>query len=121
MSYRAETLDVRPLSGLMKALADDTRLRMVALLTHGELCVCHLAAALALGQPNTSQHLAVLRNAGVVDSRRCGSWVYYRLTAQAEPTRAAELAALPADYAEQAGLADDVARLRAAQGAEGCG
>jgi ArsR family transcriptional regulator len=97
MSILAST-DVEPTSGLLKALADDTRLRIVALLAEGELCVCHIADALELGQPNVSQHLTVLRRVGVVASQRKGSWIYCRLDRD-DPTRAgivnAVLAAFP--------------------------
>lgn len=66
-----------------KCLADTTRLR-IALLTarEGELCVCELTAALAESQPKVSRHLAFLRTAGVLDSRRQGQWMYYRLADQ---------------------------------------
>jgi ArsR family transcriptional regulator, arsenate/arsenite/antimonite-responsive transcriptional repressor len=79
--------EVQPASGILKALADDTRLRIVALLSAGELCVCHIADALELGQPNVSQHLAVLRRARIVASRRDGNWIYCRLDL-ADPVRA---------------------------------
>ena len=62
------TLDVRPATSLLKALSDDNRLRMVGLLARGEQCVCHIATALDLTQPNVSQHLTVLRHAGLVES-----------------------------------------------------
>lgn len=90
--------DVRPVSALLKALADDNRLRILALLSGGERCVCHVAERLALTQPNASQHLSVLRRAGLVEGERRGGWTWYRLTAQ-EPARAriidAVLAGLP--------------------------
>ena len=54
----AATLDVRPVSRLFKALGDETRLRIVALLSHGELCVCHIQEALGLSQPNVSRQVA---------------------------------------------------------------
>jgi ArsR family transcriptional regulator len=108
-------LDVRPTTGLLKALADDTRLRIVALLSHGELCVCHVVAALDISQPNASQHLTVLRNAGLVDCRREGSWIHYRLCAEQDPVRARVLRAvldgitpLPEATADRARLADAV-------------
>lgn len=64
-----------------KSLADETRLRIVALLLeHEELCVCDLMAALELPQSTVSRHLAQLKNAGWVDDRREGIWVYYSLT-----------------------------------------
>lgn len=94
MSQRLPPLDVRPTSGLLKALADDTRLRILGLLSHGDLCVCHIAAALDISQPNASQHLTVLRNAGVVEGRRQGSWMYYRLCEEQDPVRARILRAV---------------------------
>jgi len=64
---------------LFKALSDETRLRILALLTRGELCVCDLMATLDLPQSTVSRHLAYLRNAGLVEDRRQGVWMYYRL------------------------------------------
>lgn len=66
---------------IFKALADDTRLRILALLLEGELCVCELIAALELPQSTVSRHLAYLRNNGWVQDRRQGVWMYYRLSA----------------------------------------
>jgi ArsR family transcriptional regulator len=62
-----------------KALADETRLRILALLAEGELCVCDLMAILDMPQSTVSRHLAYLRNAGWVEDRRQGVWMYYRL------------------------------------------
>lgn len=107
-------LDVRPTSGLLKALADDTRLRMLALLSRGELCVCHVATTLELTQPNASQHLAVLRNAGIVEARRDGGWTYYRLVADQDPFRARILGAVLDGLAELDASVEDRRRLAAA-------
>ncbi len=68
---------------LFKALSDETRLRVLALLTAGELCVCDLVAVLELPQSTVSRHLAYLRNAGLVADRRQGVWMFYRF---AQPT-----------------------------------
>jgi ArsR family transcriptional regulator len=65
---------------LFKALSDETRLRILSLLTAGELCVCDLMAVLDLPQSTVSRHLAYLRNSGLVEDRRQGVWMYYRLT-----------------------------------------
>ena len=73
---------MKKLAQTFKALADETRLRILALLTHGELCVCDLMAVLQLPQSTVSRHLAYLRNAGLVDDRRQGVWMYYRLEKQ---------------------------------------
>lgn len=65
----------------LKALADPTRLRVVGLLTQVPegVCVCELVDALRLPQYQVSRHLAVLRAAGLVEGRRAGTWVFYRL------------------------------------------
>lgn len=67
------------LEEVLKALADKTRLRILGLLTSGEVCVCHLHESLKLPQPTVSRHLAYLRRAGLVESRKDGLWVHYRL------------------------------------------
>jgi len=64
---------------IFKALADETRLRILTLLLEGELCVCEIIAALELPQSTISRHLAYLRNSGWVQDRRQGVWMYYRL------------------------------------------
>ena len=65
---------------MFKSLGDETRLRIMALLVSGrELCVCDIMAALDLPQSTVSRHLAFLRNTGLVDDRRQGIWMYYRI------------------------------------------
>jgi ArsR family transcriptional regulator len=56
-----------------------TRLRILGLLLTGEVCVCHIHETLKIPQPEASRHLAYLRRAGLVDSRREGLWIHYRL------------------------------------------
>ena len=63
----------------LKALADDNRLRIVAALDGRELCVCQLTELLSLATSTVSQHIAILRRAGVLASRKHGRWVFYRL------------------------------------------
>ena len=62
---------------IFKALADETRLRILALLLDGELCVCEIIAALGSPQSTISRHLAYLRKSGWVEGRRQGIWMYY--------------------------------------------
>jgi ArsR family transcriptional regulator len=64
----------------LRALADPLRLRILALLSGGEVCVCHIHEALKIPQPTASRHLAYLRRAGLVDARREGMWVHYSLS-----------------------------------------
>lgn len=75
----------------LKALSDPTRLRIVSLLRHGELCVCDLTEALQTPQSKVSRHLAFLKNAGWVKARRSGKWVYYQLL-DSEPSLQASVA-----------------------------
>jgi len=62
-----------------KALADPTRVRILAALRRGELCVCELSDALHITQSTLSTHLQVIRDASLVSTRREGKWVYYAL------------------------------------------
>jgi ArsR family transcriptional regulator len=112
--------EVRRVSRLFKALGDETRLRIVALLAHGELCVCHVQEALALTQPNASRQLSILKNAGIVESRRDGTWTYYKLTPQADRHCGRQLDALVRGFAAQAVLKDDVERLLKVRGPAAC-
>ena len=64
---------------VFKALSDETRLRILKLLEHGELCVCDIVASLDIIQPKISFHLGVLKEAGLVQDRRVGKWIHYRL------------------------------------------
>src|ERR1700686_765822 len=66
---------------LLRAVADPYRLKILAMLSRAEceVCVCDCTDALPLNQPTVSHHLRVLREAGLVDCERRGTWVYYRL------------------------------------------
>src|SRR5687767_7802589 len=76
---------VDQLESLFKALADKTRLRILALLGNNEVCVCHIHDSLAVPQPTVSRHLAYLRRARLVDVRRDGVWMHYRVTRSLDP------------------------------------
>src|SRR5512143_1634525 len=73
------------MESLFKALADSTRLRILGLLLTGEVCVCDIHESLKIPQPKASRHLAYLRRAGLVDTRRDGLWIHYRLGKLADP------------------------------------
>ena len=72
------------LETLFKALADRTRLRILGLLLGGEVCVCDIHQSLKIPQPRASRHLAYLRRAGLVEARKKGLWVHYRLAPAAD-------------------------------------
>jgi ArsR family transcriptional regulator len=72
------------LAGRFKALADPTRVAIVnALAAADEVCVCNLTATFELSQPTISHHLKILREAGLVEASRRGTWAYYRLVPEA--------------------------------------
>ena len=74
---------------MFKALADATRLRILGLLLTGEVCVCNIHESLKIPQPKASRHLAYLRRSGLVETRRDGLWIHYRLGKLADPVLAA--------------------------------
>ena len=69
---------------LFKALADRTRLRVINLIGADEVCVCFFVEVLKINQPKISRHLAYLRRAGLVSTRRDGKWMHYRVVEPAD-------------------------------------
>lgn len=96
---------------LFKALTDETRLRILALLGQGELCVCDLIAVLHLPQSTVSRHLALLKNAGWVTDRRQGVWMYYRLADEPLPLQTALQPSILAHLSALATTKKDLERL----------
>ena len=94
-----------------KALAHPVRVRVLAMLRGGELCVCQLNAVIGLAPSTISAHLAELKDAGLVGERKEGRWVHYRLVA-AEARKDALAALWPALAADPL-IADDAALLEA--------
>jgi len=87
------TEQAEDLSRMFKALGDPVRLRLLSMITSapgGEICVCDLTPAFDLSGPTISHHLKVLREAGLVDAERRGTWVYY----SPRPANLRQLAAL---------------------------
>lgn len=68
-----------------KAFSDSTRVRIVAALRRHELCVCELSDALEIGQSTLSNHLQVIRQAGLVTIRKDGKWIYYGIEPEQKP------------------------------------
>ena len=69
---------------LFAALADRTRLRLLNLMNGREVCVCYFVEILKQGQPKISRHLAYLRRAGIIEARREGKWMHYRIERPAD-------------------------------------
>jgi ArsR family transcriptional regulator len=84
---------MRAILDVTKALADGNRLRVVMALRGGELCVCQIVALLQLAPSTTSRHMAILRQARLVESRKEGRWMYYRLPERDAPKAVKEVVA----------------------------
>jgi ArsR family transcriptional regulator, arsenate/arsenite/antimonite-responsive transcriptional repressor len=106
-----ETDQLDRLENLFKALGDRTRLRILALLAAGEVCVCNVHESLGLPQPTVSRHLAYLRRHGLVDTRRDGIWVHYRLAPPAEKLAGAIVDAALHAVGHAAAAGTDLKRL----------
>nr|WP_026119247.1 metalloregulator ArsR/SmtB family transcription factor [Nocardiopsis ganjiahuensis] len=91
---------------LMKVLADPLRMRIVSLLAHETLCTTHLMEETGARQTNLSNHLRLLREAGVVETEPCGRYTYYRLRPQALESLSEGLSAL-ADTARSTAAAQN--------------
>ncbi len=70
---------MRQLEAALKAAGDPTRTRILKLLEDRDLCVCQIQAVLKLAPSTVSKHLALLKSAGLVEDRREGRWIHYRL------------------------------------------
>ncbi len=70
---------MRELMAVTKALADENRVRILGSLQRGELCVCQIIELLDLAPSTTSKHLSLLRQARLIEGRKDGRWMYYRL------------------------------------------
>jgi ArsR family transcriptional regulator, arsenate/arsenite/antimonite-responsive transcriptional repressor len=105
-----------PLPEIYRAFSDPTRLRILNLLLQQPLCVCHVQDVLDLPQVNTSQHLAYLRRAGIVEFERVQTWKVYRLKPAADQCLQLNLKCLADCVRLDPVCAADLSRLRKALG-----
>ncbi len=94
-----------------KALADRTRLRLLNLMRDDEVCVCFFVEILKTNQPKISRHLAYMRRAGIVGTRRDGSWMHYRVVEPSDPDAARVLREVLAWLANDKEMQRDRERL----------
>ena len=99
---------------VFRALADPTRLRLLNLIAGREVCVCYFVEILRLSQPKVSRHLAYLRRAGLVASRREGKWMHYRLAVPKNEAAAKILREALSHLRDEPQMRTDVARLSSA-------
>ena len=96
---------------LFAALADPTRLRLLNLMDGREVCVCYFVEILKQGQPKISRHLAYLRRAGIVEARREGKWMHYRIERPSDVGAAAILDAALKSFKTNREMQSDQTRL----------
>ena len=105
---------------MFRAFSDSTRLRILNLLRHGELCVGDLVAALAESQPKVSRHLGYLKRAGLVETRRSGKWMYYSMACSETPFHKNLLACLSSCFADVPQIRADLRRAGIVRDSGGC-
>lgn len=96
---------------IFRALSDQTRLRIVSLLTKGELCVCDIMAVLKAPQPKVSRHLSYLKRVGLVTDRRDGRWRHYALVKPSGTFKKRLIDCVESGANETPALAHDTERL----------
>jgi ArsR family transcriptional regulator len=104
-------VDTNPVALLFRALADNTRLRLLNLIADKEICVCCFIDILGISQPKISRHLAYLRRAGVVAARRQGRWMHYRLTPPQDSAALAILSETLVQLRQMPEMGEDLAKL----------
>src|SRR6266851_547520 len=97
---------------ITKALADENRLRVLLALQQQELCVCQITELLGLAMSTISKHLSILYQAGLVDSRKDGRWMYYSLSGKASPAVREALTWVKKSLASDARTVEDACRLK---------
>ena len=98
---------------ITKALADENRLRILMALQEGEICVCQITELMGLAMSTVSKHLSVLYQAGLVNARKEGRWMYYSLPGKGTPTAAREAVAwVRRSLDGQERIAEDGKRLK---------
>jgi len=95
-----------------RALADDTRWRIVRLVMDDALCVCELADILGMPQSSVSSHVQIIRKAGLLESERCGKWTYFRIHTKHLPLLTRLIESLPNDPNHKTDLKKAKARLK---------
>lgn len=105
---------------LFKAFADETRMRMLHILTVGELCVCDVMEILDLPQSKASRQLSYLRRAGLAKSRKEGLWVYYSLDAPKTRLQKNILECIKCCFRDVPIMTEDLKRAEAAAFRQSC-
>ncbi len=104
---------MRVFMNITKALADENRVRTLLALRQGELCVCQITELFGLAVSTVSKHLSILYQAGLVESRKDGRWIYYRLPGKEAPVVVREaIDWVDKGLSDNPQIADDARRLK---------
>lgn len=106
-----QIIPIEGLAQIFAALADPIRLRLLNLMNGREVCVCYFVEILRQSQPKISRHLAYLRRAGLVEARREGKWMHYKITEPRDPAAARVFRETLAMLRDQPRMQSDLARL----------
>lgn len=109
---------MKPFLAITKALSDESRVSALMALCGGELCVCQLIEILGLAPSTVSKHMAILRQAGLVDARKEGRWMYYRLPEQPETCIAEAIAWARSCLARDGATRENARRTKAVRKAD---
>jgi ArsR family transcriptional regulator, arsenate/arsenite/antimonite-responsive transcriptional repressor len=104
---------MREFMAVAKALADENRVRVLLALDAGELCVCQIVELLQLAPSTVSKHVAILKQARLVESRKDGRWMHYRCSGKDTPVEARKMAALVSELLSDSPISrEDAKRLK---------
>ena len=106
-------MTVENFTNLMKALSDANRVRALLALKSGELCVCQLIELFELAPSTVSKHMSILKQAQLVQGRKTGRWIYYRLAGDNSATVEKLIELTIAELADATTIIDDKKRLKA--------
>jgi len=107
---------MKKILSITKAMSDENRLRALAMLQNGELCVCRIIEMLQLAPSTVSKHMSILKQAGLVATRRTGKWTYYRPADETDgPAEAEIIAWLMRQLKDEPKIIADFARLKEIQ------
>ncbi len=118
--YMFQAMDTERANLMFRAFADETRLRILSLLRKDEICVGDLVEILQVPQPTASRHLASLRKAGLVESRKDGLWVFYALATPTDTVHRALIRCLEGCFKDIPQLKSDVIQAKRVKQSGGC-
>ncbi|MDP8243618.1 MAG: metalloregulator ArsR/SmtB family transcription factor [Candidatus Hinthialibacter antarcticus] len=106
-------MNLKLLMPILKALADENRVRILLALRGGELCACQIIELLGLAPSTVSKHLSILKNAGLVDSRKDGRWMYFELASDENAPAAGAIQYIASNIERDEQVKFDQKRLKA--------